>query len=130
MQALVSILTAALLFIHAIFGCCWHHTHACEQVATVAEATHCCHHHQQHSDSSPFEKPCKCKVECEGTCTYVLTQKVKVEPPQTITIDLLAVLPSLADGQMEALPSWRAGWPPPDLVRPLRTHLLHQVLLN
>src|SRR5262245_40535131 len=130
MQAFLSSLTAALLFIHAIFGCCWHHAHACEHSSVVAQTAKCCHHGHHNSDSKPHDLPCKCKVECELTCTYVVPQKVKVEAPLGITSDILAVLPSLSGHQLEATASWRAGWPPPDLVTSLRTHLLHQVLLN
>lgn len=128
MQAFVATLTAALLFIHTVFGCCWHHAQC--STAAVAEPTHCCHHHKHGGDSKQQPKPCKCNVQCEGTCNYVVPQKVKVEAPQWITVDLLAVLPSLAGGQIEGPSSWQAISWPPDLVPPLRTHLLHQVLLN
>src|SRR4051812_10831753 len=131
MQPFVANLTAALLFIHTVLGCCWHHAHACEQqMVTVDHSAKCCHHHQHRSDGKQHEKPGKCKVECEGTCIYVVPQKVKVEAPDWITMGLLAVLPSLADQQCESAPAWRADWFPPDLVPPLRTHLLHQVFLN
>ncbi len=127
MQAFVANLTAALLFIHTVFGCCWHHAQ-CSTVA-VSEAAHCCHHHQHSSDSKPHERPGKCNVECEGTCTYVAPQKVKVESPQWLTIDL-PVLPSLAGPQVEAASFREFVSPLPDWLLPLRIHLLHQVLLN
>src|SRR6478672_4361132 len=78
MQAFVASLTAALLFIHTVFGCCWHHTHRGEHGSTFAgpEPVKCCHHHQHSSDSKQQEKPCGCNVECEGTCLYVVPQKV------------------------------------------------------
>src|SRR5262245_13696025 len=126
MQAFVANLTAAALFIHTILGCCWHHAHhGTRHVAAVAKSATGCHH-QEHSDGNcQQEKPCQCKVECEGTCIYVGPQKVKVEVPQGIAIDVLAVLPSHADRQIEAAASWQAGWSLPDLGPPLRTHLLH-----
>jgi hypothetical protein len=128
MQAFVATLTAALLFIHTVFGCCWHHAQ-CSTVA-VSQSEHCCHHHKQSGDSNHQEKPCKCNIECEGSCAYVVPQKVKIEAPQWTSIEILAVLPSLAERPIEAacssedVSSLRA-WVPP-----LRTHLLHQVLLN
>lgn len=128
MHAFVSISTAALLFIHSVFGCCWHHAHC--STAAVAEPTHCCHHHQPGTQSKQQEKPGKCAVECGGTCIYVVPQKVTIEAPQWVAIDLLAVLPSLADIQIEAAAAWEAVSSLPELVPPLRTHLLHQVLLN
>jgi hypothetical protein len=132
MQAFLASLTAALLFIHAIFGCCWHHTHRCghDSTAPFCQPATGCQHHQHDNDGTQQEKPCGCKVECEGTCIYVLPQKVKVEAPQAISFDFLAVLPSLANHPIGTAASWEAGWSPPDFVPPLRTHLLHQVLLN
>jgi hypothetical protein len=128
MQALVASLTAALLFIHTVLGCCWHHAQC--SASAVSESEHCCHHHQHSSDSKQPEKPCKCNVECEGACTYVIPQRVKIEAPQRVAIDLLAVLPSLADRQLEVASSWEFISPLSDWLPPLRTHLLHQVLLN
>jgi hypothetical protein len=128
MQALVASLTAAVLFIHTVFGCCWHHAHF--SAAVVAKPVHCCHHHKHESDSKQQEKPCKCNVECEGTCSYVVPGRVTVEAPQWITIDLVAVLPTLAGRQIEAASSWEALSSLPNWVLPLRTHLMHQVMLN
>lgn len=131
MQAFLNSLTAALLFIHTAFGCCWHHAHACGKDCSLSVLpASCCRHHQHRGDSKQPERPCKCKVECEGTCTYIVPQKVKVEAPQWITMDLLAVLPSLADHQTEAASFRETISSLPDWVPPLRTHLLHQVLLN
>jgi len=128
MQAFVANLTAALLFIHTVFGCCWHHAQ-CSAVA-VSQAEPCCHRHQHSSDSTQPEKPCKCNVECEGACIYVVPQKVKVDAPQWVAIDLLAVLPTLADRKIEVASVWDFVSPLPDWLPPLRIHLLHQVLLN
>jgi hypothetical protein len=132
MQAFLSSLTAAALFIHTIFGCCWHHAHACEHLlsAAASQPAKCCHHHQHQSGSEQQQKPCKCQVNCEGTCTYIVPQKVKIEAPQSVAIDLLPVLPPLSDRQIETAASWEAVSSPSDLAPPLRTHLLHQVLLN
>jgi hypothetical protein len=132
MQAFIANLTAALLFIHTVFGCCWHHAHACEHVTSIAviQPAKCCHHHHHENDGKQQQKPGKCKVDCEGTCSYVLPQKVTIEAPQWVAIDFLAVLPSFADGQLEAAASWEALPSLFDLAPPLRTHLLHQVLLN
>jgi len=57
-------------------------------------------------------------------------QKVIIEAPQSIAFDLLAVLPSLAGRQMEMAAPWQGVTSPSDWAPPLRTHLLHQVLLN
>ena len=128
MQAFVSSLTAALLFIHTVFGCCWHHAHDC--TAAVAGPEACCCHDHDDGDSKQHEQPCQDGADCEGACAYVLSQKVKVEAPKWITIEYLAVLPTLADGQLEAATSWRVLSSLPNVGPPLRLHLLHQVLLN
>jgi len=132
MHSVFTNLMAGLLFIHTVFGCCWHHAHACGQsvAVTASQPAKCCHHHQHGSDSKQQQKPGKCKVECQGTCTYVVPQKVTIEAPQWVAIDLLAVLPSLADRQIEIAASWEALPSLFDLAPPLRPHLLHQVLLN
>jgi hypothetical protein len=132
MQAFVANLTAALLFIHTVFGCCWHHAHACEHALTAAvtQPSKCCHHHHHESDSKHEHKPGKCKSDCEGTCNYVLQQKVTIEAPQWVANDVLTALPTLAGQQIEAAASWEAAPSLSDLALPLRTHLLHQVLLN
>jgi hypothetical protein len=131
MQAFIASLMAAVLFIHTIFGCCWHHAHACEHSPPIAisQPAQCCHHHHNGSDSKQQHTPCRCNVDCEGACTYVVPQKVKVEAPQHIAIDMAAVLPSLAGESVEVTAAWKALSSPNHLAPPLRAHLLHQVLL-
>ncbi len=128
MQAFVASLTAFVLFIHTAVGCCWHHAHC--SMPSVSMAAHCCHHHHHGDQNRQSENPCRDKVNCEGTCSYILPQKVKIEAPQWVAIDWLAVLPSLADCQIGARPSCEALASLPHPVLPLRTHLWHQVLLN
>jgi len=130
MQAFVARLTAALLFIHTVCGCCWHHAHASEHRAAAAQTATCCHHHQHEGGDGEHQKPGKCKSECQGKCSYVVPPKVQIEAPQFLAIDLNAVLPSLADDSLAAASSGPAFAFPLDLAPPLRTHLLHQVLLN
>ncbi len=131
MQAFLSSLTAGLLFIHTVFGCCWHHAHACENVASAAACeTHCCHHHHQGGEKESEDKPCHCDEGCEGTCTYVAPQKVKVEAPDIAALDLTVTPELLAGLRIEPANFWQAARLPLDLSPPLRVHLLHQVLLN
>lgn len=132
MQAFVANLTAATLFIHTVLGCCWHHAHACEHGvdSTVAAQPVTCCHHQHDRDSTPHDQPCQSKVDCQGTCHFVVPQKVHVAPPHWTPIDLVAVLPSLADHQLDVTPFLTSAPPLLDAAPPLRTHLLHQVLLN
>jgi hypothetical protein len=74
--------------------------------------------------------PGKCQIECEGACHIVAPQKVTIEAPQWVAVELAAVLPSLADHQLAAASPREAASRLPDAAPPLRTHLLHQVLLN
>src|SRR4051812_64926 len=128
MQPCVVSLTAALLFIHTVCGCCWHHAQQCEHGWAVGHTS--CDHHDHDSRSSQPDRPCNCKLVCEGTCNYILTDEVKIEAPQWVSIDLLAILPSVASRHLEAPLSWEAASSLTDWAPPVRTHLLHQVLLS
>src|SRR5262249_19630814 len=84
MHAILANALAALLFIHTVLGCCWHHAHGCDDckasVAKTAAKHTCCHHH--HSDKERGQTPqtpCKCRLECTGTCVYLPTQKTQVD---------------------------------------------------
>lgn len=133
MHAILSSLTAAVLFIHTVFGCCWHHAHAgLQNTGSVAVSEHaCCKHHQHDGDSKQPTKPVKCCIECEGTCSYVLPDKVQIEAPRSIaSFDLVATLPQLADAQIASATWSHVGDSPHGALPPLRLHLLHQLLLN
>jgi hypothetical protein len=133
MHSALSIFTAGLLFIHAAFGCCWHHAHHCASHSPkfiAAERLGCCHHHD-HGDSKEQHQPCGCKIECRGSCTYLLPQKVQIESPQTVvSFDLVATLPALADAQVKSASWSHVGDSPHGAVPPVGLHLLHQALLN
>src|SRR5262245_26482536 len=105
MHSILSSLTAAALFIHTVFGCCWHHAHAAVQVEVPAAVVKhaCCKHHQHDHDSKQPAKPEKCCDDCEGACSYVLPQKVQIDAPTSIaSFDLVAITPQLADAQIVA----------------------------
>jgi hypothetical protein len=129
MQAFVASLTAGLLLIHAVFGCCWHHAHECEHaIEAVPPATCCLHDHDQGSQHN--DEPCDSKHDCEGSCIYVVPQKIKIEAPQWLVIDLLTALPALTDHRFHSASSFENFSSPRPFEPPLRPHLLHQVLLN
>src|SRR4029453_1998954 len=128
MHRALSSLMAAVLFIHAAFGCCWHHAHLCVQhgaVLAAPEPTGCCHH-RHHEGRERRQLPCDCQIECQGTCAYVLPQKVRLDAPQSVaSLDLIAALPLLA-GAPIASASWSdMGDGPAAAAPPLRLHLLH-----
>lgn len=137
MQAVVSSLTAVLLFIHTVFGCCWHHAHVCQQqpIAAAATTAGCCqhrHHHEgpQQSESNPHEQPGNCQVNCHGTCNYTVPQKVRVDSPLSIaSIDLWPTAGALCQSHLVSAIAWEAAGLQPLPEQPLRLHLLHQLLL-
>jgi hypothetical protein len=127
-------LTAAILAIHTVLGCCWHHAHACgaddgptsfvESPATHAdhdgdqcgaEEFGCCQNYGLH----------KC---LRGACVFLrhLGDDVDV----AVHFDL----PSVFDAQFDAIPTRGDSALSPHfaadaLLPPLRLHLAHQVLL-
>lgn len=136
MNALISNLLSCLLFIHAVLGCCWHHAHDCASCGTAfyrAGGSHskCCHAHR-HTDTNREQPDDKrpCEMECSGTCQFVSTKKVEVEPPSWTATDFMAdsMQPVFA-----GLAFLRQGWEPlreSTVAREaVRLHLLHQILL-
>jgi hypothetical protein len=131
MHAFLSSFTAALLFIHAVFGCCWHHAHGGNhgQRAALSESATCCPHHS-HDGCSNDECPCQCESDCEGICSYTPAQKIVIEAPQASAPHyvLSAVAFTGCDLRFAAGPIELGGKlcePAP----PLRAHLLNQVFL-
>jgi hypothetical protein len=137
MRAIVSNMTAAMLLIHAMAGCCRHHgchVASCDvAVEKVCRTDDCCHRKHSPCDQ-PTERPLRpenCTFDCHGVCTYVPPQKTLVEKPHsTIALDFLPADPALADSSLVIAGSLREstdGCPAPGL--PLHLHLMHQVLL-
>jgi hypothetical protein len=134
MHAFLSSFTAAALFIHASFGCCWHHVHSCVLgggMIAVAGPMECCHHGHESSPGQGSERPCDGDDECEGTCSYVLPQKVQMDAPWAVaSLDLVATLSTASEAQVIATLWGNTGDSALGAVPPLRLHLLHQLMLN
>ena len=131
MQDFLSGTMAASLFIHTVFGCCWHHAHSHVQGsdATAFQAESCCSHHDQ-SDHKPLQKPCKCNLECEVGCIYVAPPKVQIDSPRGVApFDLAAIISASADDQIMSTARWDLASRPVAIELPLRLHLLKQMLL-
>jgi hypothetical protein len=133
MHAILSSLTAVLLLVHAAFGCCWHHAHRCTEhgnVLAAAEPAGCCQHHG-HEGSKPEPRPCDCKLECGGSCVYLLPQKIRIEAPRSVvSLDLVAAALVLAEAQIVSAGESDVGRSSHGAAPPLRLHLMHQLLLN
>lgn len=153
MHPILSSFVAAMLSIHALLGCCWHHAQGCEVCDSVkheavspelALLTTCCQHaaeagrhdldrsgHDQHAgQEQPHRAPCKCQIECRGTCAYLLTPRALTGDQKSTLSDCVAmIVPAITTGQ-SALPlSWPLGNSPANSEPPVRLHLLHQILL-
>lgn len=124
-------LTAALLAMHTVLGCCWHHAHACspecERSASVEES-----HEEGHgaagceSGHSDCEQHHGTHVCQKGTCVFVGPAKVRVSPTTDWSVSAWAFV---ATGESSLPASSRPGYGD-DSERPsLRLHLAHQVLL-
>jgi hypothetical protein len=137
MRAILSNLTAAMLLIHALIGCCRHHEHRCVAGDRAAEGisltSGCCHcnHSGCHQQSETPPHPDNCNLGCHGVCSYLPPQRTLVDAPQLIVaLDILPVDPALVSGYMVPAGACRErinGNPASTL--PLRLHLLHQIIL-
>lgn len=134
MHAILSIITAATLFIHALFGCCWHHAHSCvrcemasAEASPVAGGCKC--HHGSQPDQQP-SGPCNCQFECKGVCTYLPPQKTVADCPELgVPFSSVAIVSVLADRHLSAVGVWEQTCGQLATEPPLRLHLLHQILL-
>jgi hypothetical protein len=135
MQAFLANLTAAMLFIHAAFGCGWHHAHGENHPATVLAADHCCDHHHhhdgQHGDEStpPQNSPAPCCEHCGVSCVYTVPHKVELDSQFTVSwLDLVATLPAVTTSHTVTLDWLATAEDERATAPPLRLHLLHQLL--
>jgi hypothetical protein len=139
MNTFLSNLTALALFIHTLFGCCWHHAHAagaaCDATATkIHSADCCCHQAQGQGANSPGtdtsqSEPCKCRPQCRGACSWLPVKKVAFDAPAALAFHDPGTAPTPL---LDHPPGDVLTWLRPELVPaglPLRLHLLHQVLL-
>ncbi len=140
MQAILSILTATMLFSQAVLGLCCRNPQNCwgaekqiccdaEKMENAAgETVTCCHHGDE---SQQPVSPCDCKVRCCGICTYVTTAKVQVDAPRAWFFT--AVVPaSCAEigGQHCAAASFaELAQGTVDAGPPLQLHVLNQIWL-
>ena len=132
MHAILSNLMAVTLLVHALQGCCWQYAHGCVQcVKPVSKATACCkHHHAKCQQKQAPCVPCKCKLQCQGVCTYLPQQKTQFDRPQpAIQHDFAVVIPVLAGCKVVSESVSGRNHAAGPLKLPVRLHLLHQILL-
>lgn len=135
MRALVPNLTAVLLVIHAMIGCCHHPWHGDGEVEAasirVSHCSCCGHHGVSHDASEGPSEPGNGERECHGVCSYIPTQRLQLGASAGGVDFSLAVMTPVHRSGRIAAPDERLEQlgivddsPPP-----LRLHLLHQILL-
>jgi hypothetical protein len=150
MHAIISSFVAAILSIHALLGCCWHHARGCEVCETtirgvasseVSPETSCCHHvtgHRPQPDDAcggghrpSHSGPCKCRIDCCGSCAFLPAPRaLEIAQVSGHGDDcLVACLPAIMAGPSTPSLFWRLVSGPTPMEPPLRLHLLHQILL-
>lgn len=137
MQTFVSNLTAAMLLVHALVGCCRHHEHRFvsrdRAECSDTRVADCCHHDHavsSHENERPIA-PCDCKLECKALCVSLPPEKALIDAGQSVRcIDVMAMASdrgslaaSAARFFRDAMRVFNAPAPP------LRLHLMHQIIL-
>jgi hypothetical protein len=129
MSKLLRLLTATVLTVHLMMGCCLHHAHACESMngalpewASSSHGIHCDHLPGSDSDHSG---PHKCQGEkCSFIPLNLNTCQPPTQPLEGFVLPLIGHVVSLKGILAEQHFSTAGRLPPP-----LRLHLTKQVLL-
>jgi hypothetical protein len=137
MRRLVSNLTATMLLVHSLVGCCGRldvcHK-SCERSeccdAAVAACCHDDHATESHQDKMPIA-PCDCKLHCKALCVSLPPEKAAVDIAHSArAIDVVAVVWTAPAIHASAAAAFRgAVGACRSLEPPLRLHLLHQIML-
>jgi hypothetical protein len=133
-RGLLPHLTAAILAMHTVLGCCWHHAHACgadcrPTSSVESPATHANHDADQCGEEDSGASESHGQHKCvKGACVFLRLLEDDVAGA------LHHDLPSIFCAQSNAIPPRGDSAPTPyfaagALLPPLRLHLAHQVLL-
>jgi hypothetical protein len=134
MHAFLSSLTAFLLAMHTVLGCCWHHAHHCEEASeaagSVASADACDHSHGVPIASDDDGQNQHGRHDCQGTtCVFVGPTKA---PPRggLLHVEVLSVAETFDHASsIVRVAAGRCGDALNTRVSPLRLHLRCAVLL-
>jgi hypothetical protein len=133
MRTFLSSLLAVALLGHALVDCHAFQVHFCshDEPATDLLADGSCEHALNAGDCDHSPVPCDCEVRCVGGCSYVPSQKTRLDASHIFASWDVATVPiaspndSIANPhQWQGADRWGSATPPP-----LRLHLLHQLLL-
>lgn len=132
----VTIAVVICLGAHCLLGCCLQHLSLAavneaareKQVVQWRPISHtCCNH--EHSDHNRSESPSPCKCECRQTCNFLETSKVIYEPAGSVgMVSYLAPVEILSTSLASEF-CQQANQFVKSAAQPLRSHLMHQVLL-
>ena len=136
MKTILSILTAAAVAGHALFGCCWHRDHHVEDHGSCAVMDAAdCDDHPGTSHDCPAEKHRDYPAgpahhHCDGGFTWIPSGKIQIDHVLTaMPTFCVAILPALLDSTPGNQTDYLAAGPL-EQAPPVRRHLLLQVLLT
>lgn len=140
MRSVLSITVAAIIILHSVLGCCWHHAHeskACSAVESkvdVAAGACGCRHHghtaprpasapDKGESEHPDHRPCDEKCDFVGTGRFEQADSTGVRLVESLTtIDEPVIVPATLGMQVERIAD-------PVSPPPVRRHLLLRLLL-
>jgi hypothetical protein len=133
MHGLFSHVAAALLAMHTVLGCCWHHSHACAQecktLAIESASAHAGHdaEHEPATDSQPCHN--HGRSACKGSkCVFART--AENASSDVLKANLISHVFLAVDNTLpQTLAVQRPLFADDALLPSLRLHLMHQVLL-
>lgn len=126
-------LTATLLAVHSVLGCCWHHAHSCPREHHALEAValpHCCENDHAHHSSTPKNHDDHGRHDCqEGTCVFLGPTKSSLENHALQTGALHVIYTTLTDSTAYWNVEQGRFFATDALLPRLRLHLICRVLL-
>ena len=146
MRRIISAAVAAIVALHAVLGCCWHHAHEAfaatvhtEMKISEPAKAHCCccrsHHDELPSDVQPdgdrhqADDSAPAPAPCEGKCDTPAVNRVQQE--DVATLSLIAWIATIEQPLFElaVFKSHPVRIDEDIQTLPIRLHLLHQLLL-
>lgn len=141
MRSLISATVAAIVALHSVLGCCWHHAHQSSVMADQIEQTTETRAERCGCHNSRFEKvraadddsrqhnscnscPRGCNDQCESFATPRLQHDEIALPQSSLLATIAQPIPPPIVFTSHARLADETVTPPP-----LRLHLLHQMLL-
>jgi hypothetical protein len=132
MRTLLCNLMVAMVLVPAVFGWCCHPCVAdagCSSALEISRHTCCCQHSGHDDEQRPA--PDHSRSDCKGICSYVLTSKLKVEPPsRQLALYVLPLESRQATDQFLAATYFAAREEIANSMVPsLRLHVINQIWL-